>query len=939
MNPKALNLIIVLPFLAAGACGPGAPVKDTPRARANSHLTISQGDGFLVRNYGGKCLDYGTSPDGVASAVFLNDCNRASPIRVTEVDANHHVILEAGGQVLGIHNPLTIGQGGSSSATAYTLELQNRANPLLVGYWNQIFALDGDSIILASSMPEPQPTPKPVLVVQVASDDGRGWRFSHIMVAPRNLADSEFWDFNAMDGSGRDPTSGFHRVSDKDELLNALSTVAAVAHANGGAAWGNVIKIANAPAPIDLGLDAAEHQIALPTGVTIRGDRRGATAGALLRGNYFCPPGADCRFDNMFQIVGDYVRIAALRLQGPSGCFAQPVQCKDTPEAYVNAIFVGLNPDHNNPSTPSVCATTPDNPVCPQPTGIAIDHNEVFDWPEAINPAGQYLDVDAADFNGAPSCDAPSNPSLNDRVHVDRNFIHHNENAPPNVSEGSGYGVVLSDGATATILGNTFLMNRHSIAAAGNPHAQYLAWGNLVLSNVPLYNDRAQQDFDVHGEARIDKPGFSAHGVGTFAGGEIDILWNTFLGANRANFWLRGAPCSFSSTAGGYLEPVDTFGWNVTMNMQDTVRVFDYCLAEVSNDDGVSVAYNQAAPAWPLLSAAPASQCPYSSSSPAAPYLSMSGNKYVSFNPANRLGVGDFDGDGADDLFLATGSAWFYSPGGKMDWRYLNSGKTDRIDTLLLGDFDADGRTDVVGINPNGQLVVSWGGSADWIVLNSNPLYCSVSDMAVGDFDGDGQADLFCADGQTWRISYGGATPFTAVVVEERTRIKDLRFGDFDGNGTTDVFGIVKGRFPAPRWQLRKSIKGNRVGLLAWQPLPASFTTSIDHLIVADFDGDGKADIADLSSAGKWNISIDGVGPWSSIPVAAQQPECPVSVGSALLELPAPGVGHFAGNKGADFLLWSAFPSSNVCIAAGGNSPGRLGWAAGISQRNLYDLR
>lgn len=71
-----------------------------------------------MRNYGGRCLDYAKSPVGTGDTVFLNDCGSAHSIRVTEVDSNHHVILQAGGQVLGIHNPITIAPTGQPPAPA-----------------------------------------------------------------------------------------------------------------------------------------------------------------------------------------------------------------------------------------------------------------------------------------------------------------------------------------------------------------------------------------------------------------------------------------------------------------------------------------------------------------------------------------------------------------------------------------------------------------------------------------------------------------------------------------------------------------------------------------------------------------------------------------------------------------------------------------------------
>ena len=285
-------------------------------------------------------------------------------------------------------------------------------------------------------------------------------------------------------------------------------------------------------------------------------------------------------------------------------------------------------------------------------------------------------------------------------------------------------------------------------------------------------------------------------------------------------------------------------------------------------------------------------------------------------NPTARLGVGDFDGDGVDDLFLATGASWYYSPGGQRDWRFLNAA-AEPIDQLLFGDFDGDGRTDVVAIR-GGQLVVSWGGISAFDVLNANPLPCtSVSDLAVGDFDGDGKADIFCADGGTWWISYGGNTAFAQVIVADQTRVKDLRFGDFDGDGTTDVFGVVNGAYSTPRWQIRRSFKGYQGFLGGWQPLPASLTShpaSVDGLVVADFSGDGVADIGmscfSLSNPGCRQISLGGAQGWQQN-----------TIGSWAADFSA--VGYFLGHTGAngarlpaDLLFWNTAPLSITSIGA-----------------------
>jgi hypothetical protein len=77
-------------------------------------------------------------------------------------------------------------------------------------------------------------------------------------------------------------------------------------------------------------------------------------------------------------------------------------------------------------------------------------------------------------------------------------------------------------------------------------------------------------------------------------------------------------------------------------------------------------------------------------------------------NPTNHLGVGDFDGDGVQDLFLATGITPYYSSAGKTEWRFL-SAKTEKLNDIRFGDFDADGRTDVF-TQIGDDWMVSWGG-------------------------------------------------------------------------------------------------------------------------------------------------------------------------------------------------------------------------------------
>jgi len=780
---------------------------------------------FFVRNYAGKCLDFSSPPQIGGTPVIIAACNKtpAQQVQVQEINARHEVVLHVGTRVIGARIPGVTNAAQIVVPSQYALELQTPANPIDPAFRSQVFALDGDSILLAANRN---------LVAQALNN--RGANATPVGVAQRTLADAEFWDFEAVDGSGRDPTSGFIRASTMAALLTAITQVNQIARDNGGAAWGSVIKIVDPGVPIELSYNASVfcaptapykcsydgihnrfnvHNLLIPTGVTVRGDRRGTLPGPLLHGNYGCLPlnGHDpCEYDDMFDIRGDDVRITGLRVQGPSMCVLDPDGCHSTNLPYVIGIEVG-------------------SLVSPEPARDIVDHNDVFDWTEA----GVFI---ASGLDASDACPGQSSPPPNHAL-VTRNFLHHNEN-------NDGYGIGIYKGGAATITGNTFLMNRHSISGGdGEPHDQYEAAFNLVLSDVPVYNGNREQDFDMHG---TEQPG---HWFGGFAGSIVMIHSNTFLGSGRDNFQLRGQPCD--GVGGPMLTPLDSFDFNVTMNDSPVLIV---------GKDGST--RNRP----PLNGPAPSS----------TPYVAFQGNEHLANNPADRLGVGDFDRDGKEDVFLATGTAWYYAPSGTAEWRFLNA-QPERFGQLLFGDFDGDGRTDVFTQHGRDWLV-SWGGASKWEKINESDA--RMSDFAVGNFDDDPRADIFYADGKAWYMSSAGIGPFKPLDVSS-FRVNDLRFGDFNNDGKTDVFGITGGR-----WQVEYG------AATSWQPLPVTLTKSVAGLVIADFDGDGRADVGwlDCSDGCRWRVSSGGRTPWAST-------SWPIG--------PIAAVGHFEGTRRVNVLAWS----------------------------------
>ncbi len=797
---------------------------------------------FLIRAYGGtiarnggKCLDY--EQDVVGAAIILNDCDVAHAFTVYELPfkervfsiddqgivnvetrpVRNNVLLMAGDKAVGLARlpQWIVDAFGQPSETPLVLQNPLSSYGKLVpgpivapvptstrGKFSatpnpedQIFVLDGDSIILASDRGR---------VAQVKN--GRGANGTPTVMGPRNLAEAEFWDFSAKDGSGADPADAFVTVKSLAELLERLPVSLIYTPPPKLAARGTVIKI-----QADFSVTTSNKQaILIPAGVTIRGDRRGT-----LRGPTLDLPDQDQEI--MFQTAGDDTRITGLRVRGPN-----------------------QNRDHHDKEilTYGISAGTQFRTI--------VDHNEVFDW----HAAGVYV-------TGTPEendllCRDHRNPSLN-HVRVARNFFHHN------LMQGAGYGVNAHADGFPFIEGNTFLMNRHAIAMTASTHkTAYRAWYNLVLKEAPeqFWHDISRgytHDFDIHGTADDFDPMclMGADGFGGLGGRYADIFRNTFLGTNRDNFKLRGVPCEY-------------------VVFHDNISMRD------DKDDAVKVQLTKCGI--------------YPSGAPGPDEILLVPDPDKQFGHSNptynqTLGVGDFDGDGRQDLFLATGVAWYYAPGGQAEWRLLSATKNDLLDALRFGDFDGDGRIDVIG--KNGMFImVSWGASSEWEVLNWTGA--PISDLAAGNFDGGPTDDIFLADGQNWFISSGGTGKFK-LTRASNARVRDLLFGDFNRSGKTDVFGEDNGW-----WKFSEG------GSTDWFPLQPKLTDTFDDLFVGDIDGDHRDDIIhlrDVFGSKTWEFSLAGLSSWVIFAKSEDQSMA--------------AIGHFRGQAGADLLLWDVENSYN----------------------------
>ncbi len=276
-----------------------------------------------------------------------------------------------------------------------------------------------------------------------------------------------------------------------------------------------------------------------------------------------------------------------------------------------------------------------------------------------------------------------------------------------------------------------------------------------------------------------------------------------------------------------------------------------------------------------------------------APVMAPNGSRFGGWNlqtADNRFGpIGDFDGDGRAEIVFS--SPWgigvleqrentlaplMMAPNGTRfgGWNFQSG--DNRFEKV--GDFDGDGRAELLISSPWGLGVLELAGSslaAPMMAANGSRFggwNLQTGDNRfgpVGDFDGDGRAEVFVSS--PWGVGIlqmQGSTMRPLMMAPNGTRFGDWLLNtrdnffrlaaDFDGDGRAEILvtspwgiGILElsgGTLGA----VTMAANGTRLG--GW----VVDTTNNRFGPAADFDGDGRAELLMSSPWGIGTLELNG---------------------------------------------------------------------------------
>ncbi len=219
----------------------------------------------------------------------------------------------------------------------------------------------------------------------------------------------------------------------------------------------------------------------------------------------------------------------------------------------------------------------------------------------------------------------------------------------------------------------------------------------------------------------------------------------------------------------------------------------------------------------------------------------------------------DFDGDGRTDMGID--SVHWNSNDPLAFWAYRSDGIGSFIElgspvfwctnaTLLEGDYNADGKADILCHTASGTTQVAlatnagWGPQGNWLTS-----WCPGDDFGTGEFNGDGKQDLWChLTSGTTRVALSTGTSFIAEGdwLTNWCAVGRFQIGEFNGDGKQDLLCHIADGTTKVALSTGTAFIDKGDWLTGW--CTTTGQPGIDLVVglngKGDFTGDGKEDLA-----------------------------------------------------------------------------------------------
>ena len=226
------------------------------------------------------------------------------------------------------------------------------------------------------------------------------------------------------------------------------------------------------------------------------------------------------------------------------------------------------------------------------------------------------------------------------------------------------------------------------------------------------------------------------------------------------------------------------------------------------------------------------------------------------------LGSGDFNGDGRDDILWISDaneiSNWLATPSGgfTVNDSHAFSQTSTQQNPAGIGDFNGDGRDDILFWDYH-QSVTVWQGTSTGGFLHGSPASATTSSTSwnvagIGDFNGDGRDDILWRNADTGALTDWLGSAAGSFTVNDANALQQVPIdwqvagtGDFNGDGRDDI--LWRNDNGALSIWLGSANGGFTINdVNAFRQVPTNWHVAS----TGDYNGDGRDDILWRSDGG-----------------------------------------------------------------------------------------